>query len=83
MEFSKVSETGLPKVPGRYLVKYYDADNEMKPDYAILCFKEFEDIDDGSMKLGFFYNQDCPPSAGFEGPVYKNKVFEYILLPEI
>ncbi len=78
--FVKISEKGYPTIPGRYLVKFLDEDRDFTPNYVLLYYKEYEDYD-GNTKLGFFLNEDCPMCAGFEGPVFHNKVLEYFYLP--
>lgn len=82
IKFHKILEEGYPKKPGRYLVKFFDEENNWLPDYSVLYFKEFEDLN-GEKKMGFFLNETCPSSAGFEGPVFHNRVFEYVELTNL
>ena len=82
VQFHKILEEGYPKKPGRYLVKFFDEENNMLPNYIVLYYKEFED-ENGNSKFGFFLNETCPPSAGIEGPVFHNRIFEYVELPSL
>lgn len=85
MKFEKLTSGDLstyPKKEGKYLIKFFNADNNYLPEYLVAYFKEYIDCE-GNETKGFFFDEGCAASACLEGPVFKHKVFEYVFLPNL
>lgn len=72
ISFIDVATAGKPTEEGRYLIKYFDKENNYLPDYMIAWFKNGE----------FYQAENCNENATLEG-FFGCKVFEYAFLPNL